>query len=77
MWVEHTIPTGPWGGNDTYMTKRSAMLLFGLAAMLVGLLSTDWHPLRAVLFLLGWIGVAVLLVWGDKHIHTRPGDPPA
>ncbi|WP_216906550.1 hypothetical protein [Nocardia noduli] len=49
------------------MTKRTVGLLTILAALTIALLSTDWHPVRACLYLLGWAAVATLLTWNDRR----------
>ncbi|MET8649032.1 MULTISPECIES: hypothetical protein [Nocardia] len=59
------------------MTKRTAGLLTILAALTIALLSTDWHPVRACLYLLGWVAVAALLTWNDRRTSEIGARGPA
>ncbi|MET8776862.1 hypothetical protein ABZV58_17815 [Nocardia sp. NPDC004654] len=53
------------------MTTRTALLLVGLAVFGVALLTTNWHPIRAVAYLAGWALVAILLIWNDRRNRAR------
>lgn len=56
------------------MTTRTTLLLAGLAVLAGALLTTNWDPIRAVLYVLGWAAVAALLIWNDRRHRPRQED---
>ncbi|WP_433657829.1 hypothetical protein ACQPW1_39115 [Nocardia sp. CA-128927] len=49
---------------------RPAALSIGLAVLALALLFTNWNPVRAVIYALGWIVVTALLVDAERR-RTR------
>ncbi len=49
---------------------RPAALSFGLAALALALLLTDWNPIRAAIYVLAWGLVTAVLFYAERRrIH--------